>query len=52
MRYHLKGWDLEGSHEFGQEGVAVGVAKHWKLATARATWHTGSKEATLQYCRG
>ncbi len=51
VRYHVKGWDLEAAHEFGQAGTQLGLAKHFNYATIRGSWHTGSKEAALQYKR-
>ena len=51
VRHHIKDWDAEVSHEFGQAGAVVGLAKHFKFATLRGSWDTGAKEAALQYKR-
>mmetsp|Transcript_21347 Transcript_21347/g.36349 ORF Transcript_21347/g.36349 Transcript_21347/m.36349 type:complete len:364 (+) Transcript_21347:66-1157(+) len=51
VRHHVRGWDLEATHQFGQPGVAVGLAKHARFATLRGLWNTGSQEAAVQYKR-
>uniref|UniRef100_A0A7S3VU95 Uncharacterized protein n=1 Tax=Dunaliella tertiolecta TaxID=3047 RepID=A0A7S3VU95_DUNTE len=51
VRHHIRGWDAEVAHEFGRAGPALGLAKHFKFATIRATYDTVDKEAGLQYKR-
>jgi hypothetical protein len=51
VRHHIKGWDLEVAHEFGRPSPVVGLAKHFKYSTLRATYDTAGREAGLQYQR-
>ncbi|KAF5828846.1 hypothetical protein DUNSADRAFT_16982 [Dunaliella salina] len=51
VRHHIRGWDAEVSHEFGRAGPSLGLAKHYKFATIRATYDTVDKEAGVQYKR-
>ncbi|KAL6762785.1 hypothetical protein V8C86DRAFT_2510865 [Haematococcus lacustris] len=51
VRHDISGWDLEVAHEFGQPGALLGLAKHMRYATLRATYDTCDQEAGLQYKR-
>lgn len=51
MRHRIRGWDAEVSHEFGRPSPTLGLAKHFKFATLRATYDVADREAGLQYKR-
>mmetsp|Transcript_16058 Transcript_16058/g.34723 ORF Transcript_16058/g.34723 Transcript_16058/m.34723 type:complete len:366 (-) Transcript_16058:923-2020(-) len=51
MRHHIKGWDLEVSHDFARRAPRLGLAKNFKFATISASYDLQDKELGLEYSR-